>query len=199
MTRHRLRRTAVAAVLVGAAALTVTPTPASASAQQIAVLPAALHAEPSSIIVASSTRLKALERKVLRRLNSYRAKNGRNALRMQKQLRRAALVHARAMAKKGFFTHESANGEAFDTRIRRYYTVGGYRSWSVGENLLWASGKLTAKRSIGLWHGSPGHRRNMRERGWRQIGVAAVRVRSGPGVFQGFDVTIVVTDFGARS
>lgn len=194
----RARGATLVAVL-WAAAFFAMPGPALASTQAASEISSVVQISSSAHGAASSVRLKALERKVLRRLNAYRRTHGRAPVRMQKQLRRAALAHARAMGKRGFFTHESANGEAFDRRIKRYYGVRGFRSWSVGENLLWASGSLNAKRAISLWDGSPGHRRNMREGGWRQIGVAAVRVRSAPGVFQGFDVTIVVTDFGTRS
>ena len=200
LTSPRARGVVLAATLC-ALALAVTPSLASASEGAASGISSAVRASAmaSSGVATSSVRLRALERKVLRQLNSYRGKRGRKALRMQYQLRRAALVHARAMANKGFFAHESANGEGFDTRIKRYYVARGFRSWSVGENLLWASGKLNARRAIRLWNDSPGHRRNMRDALWRQIGVAAVRVRSAPGVFKGFDVTIVVTDFGTRS
>ncbi len=103
------------------------------------------------------------------------------------------------MAVKGFFSHDSANGESFDARVRRYYRVTRFRSWRVGENLLWSSGSLSGKRAIALWRDSPGHRRNMLDAGWRSVGVAVVRMRSARGVFRGFDVTIAVTDFGTRS
>ena len=187
----RSRLAVLASVLV-AAAFAATPTLAeanTASATRVSAV-ATSGATVRSGVSTSTVRLKPLEEKVLRRLNGYRKKYGRSPLRMQKQLRRAALAHARAMGKQGFFEHESASGETFDARIKRYYRVKGLRSWSVGENLVWASGKLSAKRAIALWDGSPGHRRNMRDGGWRQIGVAALRVRSAPGVFRGFDVTI---------
>lgn len=103
------------------------------------------------------------------------------------------------MARNGFFSHDSANGETFDARLKRAYRVSRFRSWRVGENLVWASGKLSAKRALELWHDSPGHRRNMLEAGWKQVGVAAVRMRAASGVFGGLNVTIIVTDFGARS
>ncbi|MGI9659697.1 MAG: CAP domain-containing protein [Gaiellaceae bacterium] len=192
-------RAATLAAVISLASLAAAPGLANGSTHVESGVATVVRASSEAGSAKTSVRLKALERKVLRRLNAYRSKHGRKAVRMQKQLRRAALAHARAMGKKGFFAHESANGEAFDKRIKRYYGIKGFRSWSVGENLVWASGSLSAKRAITLWDGSPGHRRNMREGGWRQIGVAAVRVRSAPGVFKGFDVTIIVTDFGTRT
>jgi hypothetical protein len=34
---------------------------------------------------------------------------------------------------------------------------------------------------------------------WREIGVSAVHAASAPGVYHGLPVTIITTDFGARS
>jgi uncharacterized protein YkwD len=47
--------------------------------------------------------------------------------------------------------------------------------------------------------GSPGHRKNILTRDWREIGASAVTVHAAPGVYGGRDVVIVTTDFGVRS
>ena len=83
--------------------------------------------------------------------------------------------------------------------MQRYYAPRGYRTWSVGENLLWSSGTLTAPVALNLWMKSPGHRKNILTPAWREIGISAVAVRSAPGVFGGRDVVIITTDFGIRS
>ena len=82
--------------------------------------------------------------------------------------------------------------------VERYYVPRGYRTWSVGENLLWSSDTLTAPAALRLWMQSPGHRKNILTAGWREIGISAVAVRSAPGVFGGRDVVIITTDFGTR-
>lgn len=148
---------------------------------------------------ATPKRLARLERRVLRQLNNFRQSHGLKTLRASRQLARAAKAHGFAMARKGFFSHDSANGSSFDTRIRRFYRTVGFRQWAVGENLLWSSGTLDGRRAIGLWKDSRGHRRNMLSRQWREVGVAAVKTRRAPGVFGGRTVTIVVTDFGSRA
>jgi len=193
--RHRLERAhllaAAFAVLLAAVCWGATPSLAASGEGALTDPRAVAAATTAELAQAKPVRLKGLERRVLRQLNQYRRKNGRKALKAQKQLLRAAVVHGKAMAARGFFEHESANGESFDTRVKRYYRTKGFRSWSVGENLVWAAGTLGAKRAIALWRNSPGHNRNMLARGWRQVGVAAVRVRSAPGVFGGLNVQLL--------
>jgi uncharacterized protein YkwD len=103
------------------------------------------------------------------------------------------------MAKDGYFAHESANGSAFWKRLKRFYPSAGYRSWTVGENLLWQSPDLDAAQAMKLWMASPSHRDNLLSRRWRDVGVAAVRVESGSGPFRGRTVVLVTLDFGART
>jgi uncharacterized protein YkwD len=103
------------------------------------------------------------------------------------------------MGTHGFFAHDSRDGSEFWKRVRRFYGPDGYRTWSVGENLLWSSGRLNAAGALKLWMGSPGHRKNILTPRWREIGLSAVGVRAAPGVFGGRDVVIITTDFGVRS
>jgi uncharacterized protein YkwD len=103
------------------------------------------------------------------------------------------------MAKLGFFDHTSRDGTTFDQRIARFYPRAGARHWLVGENQLWYSGMIDPAGAMRMWLTSSPHRRNLLDTSWREIGIAAVRVPSAPGVFGGQDVTILVTDFGVRS
>lgn len=141
----------------------------------------------------------ALEPKVLAELNAIRRSHGLAPVKLSQPLSAAADAHSRAMGRYGFFAHESRDGSQFWKRVERYYVPRGYRTWSVGENLLWSSGTLTAPAALKLWMASPGHRKNILTPGWREIGISAVAVRSAPGVFGGRDVVIVTTDFGTRS
>ena len=113
-------------------------------------------------------------------------------------LSRAALVHTQDMVTRGYFEHNSANGQPFWQRIRSYYSQRNFRYWSVGENLLWTSGQATPSQSMKLWMASPEHRANILNPAWRQIGIAAVNSPSAPGTYGGLDVTVVTTDFGVR-
>jgi uncharacterized protein YkwD len=140
-----------------------------------------------------------LESGVLGELNAIRRSHGLGPLRLSRPLSAAADSHSRAMGKFGFFSHESRDGSEFSTRVRRWYGPDGYRSWSVGENLLWSTGQLSAKGAVKLWMESPGHRRNILTPSWREVGLSAVAVPAAPGVYRGRDVVIITTDFGART
>ena len=140
----------------------------------------------------------ALENAVLVEINALRARHGLAKLRFSSRLNAAADVHSRSMAKRGFFAHESADGSAFWKRVRRYYPVGNYRLWSVGENLLWSSPNVSSEEAVRLWLNSPPHRKNLLSRQWREVGLAAVHVQAAPGVYGGREVTIVTADFGVR-
>ncbi|MDQ3821991.1 MAG: CAP domain-containing protein [Actinomycetota bacterium] len=147
----------------------------------------------------ASASVRALEAQVLADVNATRRQRGLRALRFSAGLSRAAEVHSRDMARRGYFSHNSANGAAFWRRVQRFYPSAGYRSWAVGENLVWASPDLTAASALSMWMGSPPHRANLLSRQWREVGLAAVHVQSAPGVFGGHPVTIVTANFGSRT
>ena len=103
------------------------------------------------------------------------------------------------MAKLGFFSHDSANGQPFSQRLAQAYSPRGFRTWSVGENLVWGGPDIGAARALRLWLSSPPHRANLLNARWREIGLGAVHSASAPGVYGGRAATIVTADFGARS
>ena len=143
--------------------------------------------------------LGALDAGVLGRLNAIRSAHGLTPLRLNAGLAEAASYHCRELAARGYFAHTSADGGAFWKRIERWYapTPGG--SWTVGENLLWSSPGVDAAQALAAWMRSPEHRANILRHDWREIGIAAVHLTSGPGVYGGRPVTIITTDFGARA
>jgi uncharacterized protein YkwD len=145
-----------------------------------------------------STAMRALESRVLVDLNRVRVQHGLAPLRPSGRLSAAASQHSREMARVGYFSHNSADGSAFWRRIQRFYASSGYRSWSVGENLLWSSPDVDAPGAIKMWMGSPEHRANLLNPSWREVGLSAVHSDSAPGTYHGLGVTIVTADFGAR-
>jgi len=146
----------------------------------------------------ATSAMRALESRVLVDLNRVRVEHGLPPLRASAKLAAAATQHTHEMARVGYFSHDSANGAAFWRRIERFYRSRGYRSWSVGENLLWSSPDVDAAGAIKMWMASPEHRANLLNRGWREIGLAAVHSDSAPGTYHGLGVTIVTADFGSR-
>jgi uncharacterized protein YkwD len=144
-------------------------------------------------------RVASLEVSVLAEINAVRARHGRAPLRMAPALTAAATSHSRAMATRGFFKHESADGSDFGRRLKRFYRPSGYRRWRIGENILWSSPEVDAQRAVQMWMDSPPHRANLLSRDWREIGLSAVHSTAAPGFFRGLEVTVLTADFGARA
>jgi uncharacterized protein YkwD len=162
----------------------------------------ALLAVPTAVSAGSSkgvARVTSLDSGLVAQINAFRVSHGLVPLRVSPFLSAAARGHSTQMARLGYFSHNSANGSPFSSRIATYYPSRGYRSWTVGENLLWASPDIGAARALKLWLGSPPHRANLLDPHWREVGLAAVHADSAPGVYGNAPTTIVTADFGARS
>lgn len=141
----------------------------------------------------------ALEQAVVARINQVRRGRGLRPLRMNLRLAAAADFHSKDMGRRGYFEHDSANGTAFWRRIERFYPSRGFRSWTVGENLLWGSDSYGAAFAVREWMASPPHRQNLLSRDWREVGIGAVFFTNAPGEYGRRPVTIVTADFGSRS
>jgi len=158
----------------------------------------ALAAAPASTPAAVDVSQSPLETSLLQELNKIRTSHGLRPLVASAPLARAADAHATSMGRLGYFSHTSADGTSFDRRIARFYSKASYRSWMVGENLLWSTGHISSGEAVAMWLESPDHRRNILEPRWRSIGIAAAFAPHAGGAFEGEDVTLLVTDFGAR-
>src|SRR4051812_7469771 len=173
----------VRTIAVLASALVVLTAPASSSAR-------------SHGAVSPSANLQAA---LVAQVNALRASHGLSRLQVSPALNVAAAGHSTQMARLGYFSHNSANGQSFSQRVAAYYTAHGYRKWSVGENLVYGSPDLGAAQALRLWLASPPHRANLLNPRWRELGLSAVHSASAPGVYHGGPATIVTADFGARS
>jgi uncharacterized protein YkwD len=140
-----------------------------------------------------------LEARVLVDLNEIRVEHGLVPLTLNPELSAAATQHTNEMLADGYFAHNSFDGTAFWRRIERFYPSSQYHFWSVGENLLWSGAPIDARAALSMWMQSPEHRANILTPRWREIGVAAEWEPNAPGVYGGYDVTIVATDFGIRN
>jgi uncharacterized protein YkwD len=99
------------------------------------------------------------------------------------------------MARHRFFSHNSPGGASFVDRIRSTGYLSGARSWTVGENIAYGTGRRSTPRSIGrAWMNSPPHRANILSSSYRAIGIGIV-ARTPTGGRGG----IYTTDFGRRS
>jgi uncharacterized protein YkwD len=130
-------------------------------------------------------------------LNAARAAAGRAAVHSRPSLGEAATGHARDMVERGYFAHESPEGEGVAVRARRAGYTRGARHWRLGEILIWTRGiPLTARAAVQAWLESPGHKRVLLGPRYEDVGVGLVdgAPRSGPG-----PATTIAVVFGART
>ena len=139
-----------------------------------------------------------LEDAVVDRMNQIRRQHGLRPLRANGSLRTAAIAHSKDMGRRGYFEHDSISGTPFWRRIERFYPSRGFRSWTVGENLLWGTDTYNAAFAVREWMNSPPHRENILSRQWREVGIGAVFFANAGGEYRGRAVTIVTADFGSR-
>ena len=145
---------------------------------------------------ASTASKRALVRATLCVLNVERARHNLRPLRLNHRLSTAAQRHSAAMARRNFFSHTSPSGASFVDRIRSTGYLSGARSWTVGENIAYGSGRRSSPRAIGrAWMNSPPHRANILSSSFRSIGVG---VAPGTPVGGGSGGTYT-TDFGRRA
>lgn len=162
--------------------------------------PAAVGALPScsgTEVVPSPANVAAAARAVLCLANAERTSRGLRPLRANALLARAALGHARDMVAHSYFSHTSRSGATLVTRVRRAGYVRGAGRWGAGENLAWGEGPLATPREIHrAWMSSPGHRANILNGGFRELGIG---IATGTPRSAGAAGATFVTAFGARA
>ena len=108
-------------------------------------------------------------------INHARAKRGMPRLRLNRRLGKAAMWHTHDMVHRRYFGHVSGRGRDVVDRLHGSRYLGGRFSWVVGENLAWGSGRRgTPIEIFRAWMRSPGHRRNMLDPRFREMGIGVI-------------------------
>jgi uncharacterized protein YkwD len=125
-------------------------------------------------------------------MNAERTARGLEPLKAHPQLEVAALAWSTRMVTEGFFAHASA-----DSTLTSRVTAAGYlpaEKWRLGENLAW--GDLdhgTPAQIVQDWMNSEGHRANMLDPAFRDVGIGIVVGRPGAPIG---DSATYTADFG---
>lgn len=172
---HRLLPVTIAALLL-CLALALVPAEADAANVRIsgylpncAVAASAASAEPRTMPTIR------VARAAVCLINDRRARHGLPLLRINARLSRAAKWHTHDMVRRNYFGHTSRRGRDVVDRLYGARYLGGRFSWSVGENLAWGSGRLGTPRAIvRAWMRSSGHRQNMLNGNFREIGIGVI-------------------------
>jgi uncharacterized protein YkwD len=129
-------------------------------------------------------------------INHRRTARGLPRLRINNRLSRAAMWHTHDMVRRSYFGHVSRRGRDVVDRLYGAHYLGGRFSWAVGENLAWGSGNLgTPRQIVKAWMKSAGHRRNMLDARFREIGIGVIA--NGP-VRTDLPAATYTTTFGVR-
>jgi uncharacterized protein YkwD len=160
----------------------------------------ALFCKPATTAAASTVPRKAptarLSRAAVCLINQRRAARGLPRLRLNRNLSRAAVWHSHDMVHRRYFGHVSGTGRDVVDRLYRARYLGGRFSWRVGENLAWGSGQLgTPREIVRAWMRSAGHRENMLDPSFREIGIGVIK---GSPVRTGLPAATYTATFGVR-
>lgn len=129
-------------------------------------------------------------------INTRRVRRGLPRLRINHRLSRAAKWHTHDMVRRSYFGHVSQRGRDVVDRLYGARYLGGRFSWTVGENLAWGSGSRgTPRQIVRAWMNSSGHRRNMLDRRFREIGIGVI---AGSPVRTDLPAATYTTTFGVR-
>jgi uncharacterized protein YkwD len=136
----------------------------------------ALQGCPGGALTPTEQTLGEVRAATLCLVNRERAQRGLRALRADASLERVASGYAGRMVEQDFFAHVAPDGSSMVDRIRgTAYLRGGVKRWAVGENLAWGAGRrATPIQTVAAWMRSPGHRANILDRTWNEIGVGVV-------------------------
>lgn len=115
-----------------------------------------------------SMKLRDEEKRTLELHNETRRKHRLKPLCVDPALSRAARAHSESMIEGGYFSHASKDGQTPGGRLKR----SGYDWETYGENIAWGSGSYSKPESIfKRWMKSPGHRKNVLEKSFREVGI----------------------------
>ncbi|GAB6159203.1 hypothetical protein JCM39194_24030 [Desulfotomaculum varum] len=151
------------------------PSPAPAETPQQPQQPQEQPQQPAEQPQQNASFMNELQQQVVELVNSERAKYGLQPLKAKQDLTEVAMLKAQDMYKNKYFSHTSPTyGSPFDMMKKYgiYYTA-------AGENI--AMGQRTAAQVMQDWMNSPGHRANILNSNYNEIGVGVYQSYTGYG------------------
>ncbi|MEV7504099.1 CAP domain-containing protein [Streptomyces sp. NPDC093018] len=139
--------------------------PADQPGQTDAPAPAPTASSAPATATPSTTAASGVTAQIVQLVNAERAKAGCRPLTLNAKLTKAAQEHSADMAAHQNMSHTGSDGSDPGTRI----TQAGYTWSAYGENV--AYGYSTAAEVMAGWMASPGHRANILNCGYQEIGV----------------------------
>jgi len=137
--------------------------------------------EPSGEPLASEQPASVRAASVFALSNNERTSEGVSQLSQNPLLMRAAQLKAEDMGKESYYAHVSPDGET----PMHWLDLVGYKYLYVGENLT--ANIMNEESVVSAWMGSPGHRRNLLDPKFTQMGIGVAE-----GTYKGKDALFVV-------
>ena len=125
---------------------------------------------------------------MLAEVNAVRRKAGAPPLRLNPDLEQSAQAHAEDMLARGYFAHQSPSG----TTVRERSRKAGYDWRTIGENI--AEGQKSVQEVMATWMSSPGHRQNILNPDFKDLGIGLAAGKSKNGEYR----VEWVQNFGAK-
>src|SRR3954447_11575412 len=162
-----LSRRRAAALLATALVALAAPAGAHASARAAAC--------PGADLLPDAGNLAQVSQATLCLLNDERAAAGLRPLTYSAALTTPSAAYSTRMVTENFFAHVSPDGTTLESRLTAARYIAPDGDWFVGENLAWGQGNLATARSIAIaWMNSPGHRHNILEPEFTEVGIGIV-------------------------
>jgi len=142
-------------------------------------------------------RLDQARRSIRCLLNRQRARRGIPRLESDRKLTRASQNHNEYMQQTDCFAHTCRGERDLSGRLGLVgYLVGGLTRWAAGENIAWGGqDRGSPKAIVRAWMNSPGHRANILNSTFRDLGVGFSK---GSPYSRRDDAGTYTTDFGLR-
>jgi uncharacterized protein YkwD len=130
-------------------------------------------------------------------MNRERKQRGLATLHKDKRLQRASQKHTEIMVRKGCFSHQCPGEGSLTARLLRVdYLIGALLRWACAENIAYGEERYgTPKAIVKGWMHSPGHKANILNPSFRDVGIGFVAGIPGARRVDGGTYT---TDFGLR-
>ncbi|MFD8410572.1 CAP domain-containing protein [Streptomyces sp. NPDC059650] len=120
------------------------------------------------------------ESAVLALVNKERSAAGCGPLSTNSKLSAAARAYSDTMARAGVMSHTGPDGSTMTSRVE----AAGYKWSNLGENI--ARGQADADAVMKAWMNSPGHRANILNCAFKEIGIGVHKGDGGPWWTQNF-------------
>ncbi|WP_331618263.1 SafA/ExsA family spore coat assembly protein [Serpentinicella sp. ANB-PHB4] len=127
-----------------------------------------------TITIPSQASGRAFELEVVRLVNIERSKHGLNPMKENWELSRVARYKSNDMRDRGYFSHTSPTYGSPFNMMKNF----GIRYTAAGENI--ARGQRSAQAVMNGWMNSPGHRKNILNPNFTEIGVGYASGARGP-------------------